>query len=50
VQAKRYAQATKVAAEDIRDFGSLDRFKASQGLFILTSVFLLRSKRKLQNF
>ncbi len=39
VQAKRYAE-NKVAAGDIRDFfGSLDRFKASKGLFVTTSGF-----------
>jgi restriction system protein len=37
VQAKRYADS-KVSAGDIRDFfGSLDRFKASKGLFVTTS-------------
>jgi restriction system protein len=39
VQAKRYAE-NKVSAGDIRDFfGSLDRFKASKGLFVTTSSF-----------
>jgi len=39
VQAKRYAD-NKVSAGDIRDFfGSLDRFKASKGLFVTTSSF-----------
>jgi restriction system protein len=39
VQAKRYADS-KVSAGDIRDFfGSLDRFKASKGLFVTTSGF-----------
>ena len=39
VQAKRYAD-NKVSAGDIRDFfGSLDRFKASKGLFVTTSGF-----------
>ena len=39
VQAKRYAD-NKVSAVDIRDFfGSLDRFKASKGLFVTTSGF-----------
>jgi len=39
VQAKRYADS-KVSSGEIRDFfGSLDRFKASKGLFVTTSVF-----------
>lgn len=39
VQAKRYSE-NKVSAGDIRDFfGSLDRFKASKGLFVTTSSF-----------
>lgn len=39
VQAKRYAD-NKVSAGDIRDFfGSLDRFKATKGLFVTTSGF-----------
>jgi restriction system protein len=39
VQAKRYTD-NKVSAGDIRDFfGSLDRFKASKGLFVTTSSF-----------
>lgn len=39
VQAKRYAD-NKISAGDIRDFfGSLDRFKASKGLFVTTSGF-----------
>lgn len=39
VQAKRYSDS-KVSAGDIRDFfGSLDRFKASKGLFVTTSSF-----------
>lgn len=39
VQAKRYA-GNKVSAGDIRDFfGSLDRFKATKGLFVTTSGF-----------
>lgn len=40
VQAKRYALANPVGAGAIRDFfGSLDRFKASKGLFVTTSSF-----------
>jgi restriction system protein len=39
VQAKRYTD-NKVASSEIRDFfGSLDRFKASKGLFVTTSSF-----------
>lgn len=39
VQAKRYAE-NKVSSGEIRDFfGSLDRFKASKGLFVTTSTF-----------
>ncbi|GGK46133.1 restriction endonuclease [Salinarimonas ramus] len=40
VQAKRYADGNSVGAGAIRDFfGSLDRFKASKGLFVTTSTF-----------
>ena len=40
VQAKRYASDNNVGASAIRDFfGSLDRFKASKGLFVTTSSF-----------
>ena len=39
MQAKRYTDA-KVSSGEIRDFfGSLDRFKASKGLFVTTSTF-----------
>ncbi len=39
VQAKRYTQS-KVSSGEIRDFfGSLDRFKASKGLFVTTASF-----------
>lgn len=39
VQAKRYTDS-KVSSGEIRDFfGSLDRFKASKGLFVTTSSF-----------
>jgi restriction system protein len=40
VQAKRYADGNNIGASAIRDFfGSLDRFKASKGLFVTTSSF-----------
>jgi restriction system protein len=40
VQAKRYADGNTVGAAAIHDFfGSLDRFKASKGLFVTTSTF-----------
>ncbi len=40
VQAKRYAPANKIGSGAIRDFfGSLDRHKASKGLFVTTSSF-----------
>lgn len=40
VQAKRYSADNHVGASAIRDFfGSLDRFKASKGLFVTTSAF-----------
>lgn len=40
VQAKRYALNNPVGAGAIRDFfGSLDRFKATKGLFVTTSTF-----------
>jgi restriction system protein len=40
VQAKRYADGNTVGASAIRDFfGSLDRFKATKGLFVTASVF-----------
>lgn len=40
VQAKRYAADNAVGASAIRDFfGSLDRFKATKGLFVTTSSF-----------
>jgi restriction system protein len=39
VQAKRYTDS-KVSSGEIRDFfGSLDRFKATKGLFVTTSGF-----------
>lgn len=40
VQAKRYADGNTVGASAIRDFfGSLDRFKASKGLFVTASNY-----------
>ncbi len=40
VQAKRYADGNTVGAGAIRDFyGSLDRFKATKGLFVTASTF-----------
>lgn len=40
IQAKRYADGNNVGPGAIRDFfGSLDRFKASKGLFVTTSTF-----------
>lgn len=40
VQAKRYAEGNTVGASAIRDFfGSLDRFKATKGLFVTASTF-----------
>ena len=45
VQAKRYATDNKVPAAAIRDFfGSLDRFKATKGLFVTTSAFTPAAK------
>lgn len=44
VQAKRYTEKN-VQPSDIRDFfGSLDRFKATKGLFVTTSSFSAASK------
>ncbi|MBV5263895.1 restriction endonuclease [Pinisolibacter aquiterrae] len=40
IQAKRYAEGNTVGAGAIRDFfGSLDRHKATKGLFVTTSTF-----------
>jgi restriction system protein len=40
VQAKRYAEGNTVGSGAIRDFfGSLDRYKASMGLFVTASTF-----------
>jgi restriction system protein len=40
IQAKRYAARNNISSGAIRDFfGSLDRHKASKGLFVTTSTF-----------
>jgi len=40
IQAKRYAIGNSIGAGAIRDFfGSLDRHKATKGLFVTTSTF-----------
>ncbi|MBO0734536.1 MAG: restriction endonuclease, partial [Methylocapsa sp.] len=40
IQAKRYAAGNTIGPGAIRDFfGSLDRHKASKGLFVTTSTF-----------
>ncbi len=40
IQAKRYANGNNIGSGAIRDFfGSLDRHKASKGLFVTTSNF-----------
>lgn len=40
IQAKRYAEGNNIGAGAIRDiFGSLDRHKATKGLFVTTSSF-----------
>ena len=45
VQAKRYAASTTVGPGAIRDFfGSLDRHKASKGLFVTTSSFTTNAR------
>ncbi len=45
IQAKRYGEGNTVGAGAIRDFfGSLDRFKASKGLFITTSDFTQQAR------
>ena len=45
VQAKRYADGNNIGAGAIRDFfGSLDRHKASKGLFVTTSGFSASAK------
>jgi restriction system protein len=50
VQAKRYAANNAVGAGAVRDFfGSLDRFKATKGLFVTTSSFT-QSARETSEF
>lgn len=45
VQAKRYALNNPVGAGAVRDFfGSLDRFKATKGLFVTTSSFTQQAR------
>jgi restriction system protein len=45
VQAKRYAEGNVVGSGAIRDFfGSLDRFKATKGLFVTASTFSSSAK------
>lgn len=45
IQAKRYALNNPVGAGAVRDFfGSLDRFKATKGLFVTTSSFTQSAK------
>ena len=40
IQAKRYAAGNNIGSGAIRDFfGSLDRHKATKGLFVTTSIF-----------
>lgn len=45
IQAKRYAAGNNIGSGAIRDFfGSLDRHKASKGLFVTTSTFSTSAK------
>ena len=45
IQAKRYAEGNNIASGAIRDFfGSLDRHKATKGLFVTTSAFSLSAR------
>jgi restriction system protein len=45
IQAKRYADGNNIGAGTIRDFfGSLDRHKATKGLFVTTSTFSLSAR------
>jgi restriction system protein len=45
IQAKRYAQGNNIGPGAIRDFfGSLDRHKATKGLFVTTSDFSASAK------
>lgn len=49
IQAKRYAVGNNVGSGAIRDFfGSLDRHKASKGLFVTTSTFSPSAKETAQ--
>ncbi len=49
VQAKRYAAGNNIGSGAIRDFfGSLDRHKASKGLFVTTSTFSPSAKETAQ--
>jgi restriction system protein len=49
VQAKRYAEGNTVGASAIRDFfGSLDRFKATKGLFVTASGYTASAKETAQ--
>jgi restriction system protein len=48
IQAKRYAPGNNIGSGAIRDFfGSLDRHKATKGLFVTTSTFSLPRRRQL---
>jgi restriction system protein len=45
IQAKHYAEGNTIGAGAIRDFfGSLDRHKATKGLFVTTSTFSASAK------
>ncbi len=45
IQAKRYAEGNNIGAGAIRDFfGSLDRHKATKGLFVTTSAFSISAR------
>ncbi|WP_216595472.1 restriction endonuclease [Myxosarcina sp. GI1] len=45
IQAKRYIPSNSIGSGAIRDFfGSLDRHKASKGLFVTTSTFSASAK------
>jgi restriction system protein len=49
VQAKRYKQGNNIGPSAIRDFfGSLDRHKATKGLFVTTSTFSPSAKETAQ--
>jgi restriction system protein len=49
IQAKRYALGNTIGSGAIRDFfGSLDRHKATKGLFVTTSTFSLSAKETAQ--